>query len=132
MFIVHYVSYVMCHVSCVTCHVSRVMCHMSHIFFFSSLIGQRGAANWWRVCYQWGLPHLVLFRYQRLQFELLAHNLYLPQLLVVMMSPYSMSASQAGVIGQLSLHVACGQPSCLNRVDQGETIITHMACGLHG
>ena len=28
MFIVHYVSYVMCHMSCVTCHVS---CHVSHV-----------------------------------------------------------------------------------------------------
>ena len=26
------------------CHMSRVNCHMS---------------KWWRVCYQWGLPHLV-------------------------------------------------------------------------
>ena len=44
MFIVHYVSYVMCHVSCVMCHVSRVTCHLSrvtchllHFFFKLSL-----------------------------------------------------------------------------------------------
>ena len=44
---------------CVTSHVSHVMCHMSHVtcnIFF----GQKGGASQWRVCYQWGLPRLVL------------------------------------------------------------------------
>ena len=47
-----HVSRVTYHVSCVTCHVSPVMCQ--HIFL------QSGGASWWRVCYQWGLPHQVL------------------------------------------------------------------------
>ena len=50
-----------CHMSHVTCHMSRTTCHMSlitcmYIFFW----GQSGEASRWRVCYQWGLPRLVL------------------------------------------------------------------------
>ena len=48
-------SRVMCHLSHVTCHVSHVACHMS-LFFSSFFFG----ASWWRVCYQLGLPRLVL------------------------------------------------------------------------
>ena len=61
------------------CHVSRVTCHMSHVFLFyftffttkknikikiihSEKIGQSGEASRWRVCYQRGLPRLVLLR----------------------------------------------------------------------
>ena len=46
-----------------TCHMSRVTCHMSHFFIsiFSLLFfGQSGEAYRWRVCYQRGLPRLVL------------------------------------------------------------------------
>ena len=56
-----------CHVSCVMCHMSRVMCHMSQVtchmsfFYFYFFFGQSGEAYWWRVCYQRGLPRLVLF-----------------------------------------------------------------------
>ena len=57
----------MCHVSHVTCHLSRVTCRMSFFFLFSSSfflilkkIGQGGGASRWRVCYQRGLPRLVL------------------------------------------------------------------------
>ena len=25
----------------------------------SEKIGQSGGASWWRVCYQWGLPHII-------------------------------------------------------------------------
>ena len=32
-------------------------------FFF---IGQSIEASWWRVCYQWGLPHLVFFHAPKL------------------------------------------------------------------
>ena len=51
----------MCHVSCVMCHVSAVTGHLSpvryHIFFFFfQIVG----AHWWRVCYQQGLPRLVV------------------------------------------------------------------------
>ena len=61
-----HVSCVMCHVSCVMCHVSRVTCHMSHVtrhvsqikFFF--FFGQSVEAQRGRVCYQRGLPRLVL------------------------------------------------------------------------
>ena len=52
-------SGVVCHVSGVTCHMSRVRCQVSGvkcIFFFLQI----GRATHWRVCYQGGLPHLVL------------------------------------------------------------------------
>ena len=52
-----HMSGVRCHVSRVTCHVSRVMCH---IFIFFYMFLQRGEISWWRVCYQRGLPRLVL------------------------------------------------------------------------
>ena len=44
------VSHVTCYMSCVTCHVSNLIFHI----FVS------GAAYRWRVCYQSGLPRLVL------------------------------------------------------------------------
>ena len=49
-------SRVTCHMSHVTCHLSPVTCHMSHFFFFL----QNGEVSQWRVCYQRGLPRLVL------------------------------------------------------------------------
>ena len=57
----------MCHVSCVLCHVSRVTCHMSHVtwkkkkkfFCFSFFLS--GGASLSRVCYQQGLPRLVIY-----------------------------------------------------------------------
>ena len=52
---VHPTLCVTCHMSRNTCHVSCVMCHKSHDTFFFI-----GGASWWRVCYQRGLPHLVL------------------------------------------------------------------------
>ena len=51
---------VTCHVSRVICHMSRVTCHVSHVVFFLVFFGQSGEAYWWRVCYQRGLPRLVL------------------------------------------------------------------------
>ena len=56
MFTTHNMSQVMCHVSRVTYHVSRVTCHV----FFVVVFLQIGEAYWWRVCYQPGLPRLVL------------------------------------------------------------------------
>ena len=53
-----HMSGVMCQVSGVRCHVSRVRCHMSNIFFIFFL--QSGGASWWSVCYQRGLPRLVI------------------------------------------------------------------------
>ena len=75
-------SHVMCHVSCVMCHVSHVTCHVSHvtcpkkignIFVIKKInkqinkknrsqnkIWQSGGASQWRVCYQRGIPRLVL------------------------------------------------------------------------
>ena len=50
-----HVSYFTGHVSCVTCHMSHVMCHFFHVFLLQS-----GEASWWRVCYQRGVPRLVL------------------------------------------------------------------------
>ena len=55
-----HVSRVTCHVSRVTCHVSRVTCHVSHVIFFFFFFGKSGEVYRWRVCYQRGLPRLVL------------------------------------------------------------------------
>ena len=55
----------MCHMSGVRCLVSGVRCHMSHVkcpffcFVFSFFL-QSDEASQWSVCYQWGLPRLVL------------------------------------------------------------------------
>ena len=43
----------------VTCLMSHVMCNMTQ-FFSSFFCGQSGEAYWWTVCYQRGLPRLVL------------------------------------------------------------------------
>ena len=57
----HVTCHVMCHVSHVMCHVSHVMCHVSHVtFFFFFFSGRSGEAYRWRVCYQRGLPRLVI------------------------------------------------------------------------
>ena len=55
-------SHVTCHVSHVTCHMSHVACDMSQFFNFYLIFffGQSGEAYRWRVCYQRGLPHLVI------------------------------------------------------------------------
>ena len=54
---------------CVKCHISRFKCHMSHnkrrvshvnLNFRIKKKKLNGGANCWRVCYQWGLPRLVL------------------------------------------------------------------------
>ena len=60
-----HVSCVMCHVSCVMCHVSCVMCYVSHVIYIFCL--QRGWVGVLRLCYQQGLPCLVLrcFSYQK-------------------------------------------------------------------
>ena len=55
---VHHPQHVTCHVSCVSCHISRVTSHMSCFLLLFFL--QIGEAYWWRVCYQPGLPRLVL------------------------------------------------------------------------
>ena len=56
----------MCHVSRVTCHMSRVMCHVSRVTCHMSRVtkknGKSGGASRLRVCYQRGLPRLVLRR----------------------------------------------------------------------
>ena len=45
----------------VTCDVSHVPCRMSLLFLFLFLFFlQSGGASRWRVCYQRGLPRLVL------------------------------------------------------------------------
>ena len=53
----------MYHMSHFTCLVSHVRCQVSHIIchiFSSSFISQIGGASGLRVCYQWGLPRLLL------------------------------------------------------------------------
>ena len=54
MFIPHYVSHI-------TCHMSHVKIIFSDIKKSLKKSEQCGAASWWRVCYQWGLPRLVFF-----------------------------------------------------------------------
>ena len=57
-----HVSHVRCHMYHVACHMSCVMCHLSlFLFFLPLLFRQSGRTSWWRICYQWGLPHLVSF-----------------------------------------------------------------------
>ena len=41
-------------------HVSCVTCHKSHVTIIIFVFGQSGEAYRWRVCYQRGLPRLVL------------------------------------------------------------------------
>ena len=52
----------MCHVSRVTCHMSPVTCQKIFFtfFLFKKKNGQSGGASRGRVCYQRGLPRLVL------------------------------------------------------------------------
>ena len=70
---VHPTLYEMCHVSCVRCHLSPVTCHVSPVTFQNICFKQNciikknplkywksGEAWRWRVCYQRGLPRLVL------------------------------------------------------------------------
>ena len=52
-----HMSHVTCHLSYVTCHMSHVTCHMSHVTYHIFLIVE---ASQWRVCYQRGIPCLVL------------------------------------------------------------------------
>ena len=51
-----HVSGVMCQVSSDMCQVSGVTYHVSNVIFFLQSL----EASRWRVCYQQGLPHLVL------------------------------------------------------------------------
>ena len=53
-----HVSRVTCHVSCVTCHMSHVTCHLSQKKQKKN--GKSGEISRSRVCYQRGLPRLVL------------------------------------------------------------------------
>ena len=54
-------SRVTCHMSNVTCHMSHVPCHMSHVKKKpEKKIIQFVGASLWGVCYQRGLPRLVL------------------------------------------------------------------------
>ena len=57
-----HVSHVMCHMSHVACHMSHVTCHMSHEERKEKRRknGESGGAYRSRVCYQRGLPRLVL------------------------------------------------------------------------
>ena len=45
----------------VTCHMSHVTCHVSLVTIFFLFLQNVGPSHW-RVCYQWGLPLLVLVR----------------------------------------------------------------------
>ena len=65
-----HMPHVMCHVSHVTCHVSCVTCHIPLFFLFFLL--QSGWARRWRVCYQRGLPHLVLRKKTNLIYKMVS------------------------------------------------------------
>ena len=64
-----HVSRVTCHMSCVTCHMSHVTCHVSKkkfflfFFFYRKKMEKSGEASRLRVCYQRGLPRLVLIAF---------------------------------------------------------------------
>jgi hypothetical protein len=49
-----------CHLSSVMCHMSHGTCRVSYVSLKKKYIGQSGEASRWRVCYQRGLPRLVL------------------------------------------------------------------------
>ena len=49
----------MCHMSHVTCNMSHVTCDMSQLFLFNIFLTKWFSYRW-RVCYQPGLPRLVL------------------------------------------------------------------------
>ena len=61
-------AHVTCNISCVTCHVSNFTCHMSCVTYH--FLWQSGEASLWRVCYQWGLPRLVIV----IVYCILTHN----------------------------------------------------------
>ena len=78
MFTPQHVSRVTCNMSPVMCHLWRVTCHMSpvtciYLFIYLKKIQLSVGASLWRVCYQRGLPHLVL-RY-KVYFFLVLHHL---------------------------------------------------------
>ena len=50
----------MCHMPGVMCQVSGVMCHVPYVMCHVSGVRQSGEASPLRVCYQRGLPRLVL------------------------------------------------------------------------
>ena len=52
-----------CHMSSVTFHMSHVTCHVLHVTFKEKI--QSGEAYRWRVCYQRGLPRLVLINFDK-------------------------------------------------------------------
>ena len=57
-------SGVRCHMSCFTCQVSHVRCQVSHVILLIIFFGKSGGASRRRVCYQRGLPRLVLILFQ--------------------------------------------------------------------
>ena len=55
------VSHVICHMSSVICHMSHVICRVSNVMCqVSHFFGPSGGASRARVCYQQGLPRLVV------------------------------------------------------------------------
>ena len=106
-----HVSHVTCHVSHVTCHMSRVTCHMSHVTcHFSFLFGQSGEAYRWRVCYQRGLPRLVLTT------KGIIHDLVLPHRFCLMVELHregsEPAACAAGLFTSKDLHTGPKNGPC--------------------
>ena len=59
-----HLSCIRCHISCVICHMSCVICHLSHVmchvFFHLLLFSNKVVKLVSIVCYQRGLPRLVI------------------------------------------------------------------------
>ena len=94
MFTSHYLSHVRCPLSRVRCHLSRVR----RVFF-----GQSGGASRWRVCYQRGLPRLVLYI-----LIFLPHCDAPPFLLLLLFSPQDKGRDPDSPQGK---HLLCSVPA---------------------
>ena len=77
----YHVSRITCHVSYVTCHVSRVTCHMSRVTCQQQKSGQSGGASRSRVCYQRGLPRLVVIYVELIVLDVHGQSCNLVQLI---------------------------------------------------
>ena len=76
--VTYQVMHVGCHISLFMCHVPCVMCYVSYVIYIFFL--QSGWVGWLRLCYQQGLPRLVLNVF--LIKNPLIPNIYLSRLVV--------------------------------------------------
>ena len=100
-----------CHMSGVTCRVSLVTCHVSHVTCpVSDFFLQSGEASQGRVCYQWGLPRLVLQMTVILGKPIMVNSIYFfystSCLLKKNMGYYCMFAYSGPLSSPQSIHLA--------------------------